>query len=251
MTYTPLPGSIADRAIGHICQLPKGTEIAAAPLAEAIECDPSSIPACLTSAVAAGILALRKHERLSYYSKGNGKPLAGKAPLAAQDDPDDPVDPPITQRQVQANGAEPLAVPPAARSVFDGHGALASMQGVAAKARPTPAAKPRPAGKGTRVYTAKKGKPAVATPRPRPAAPKVKAQRVPFAMAVAPAPIASIAPSAIAPPPPPPPLACALFNTGDLVIEAPDQPALRLTRPQARELVNYLQHIEAALQQST
>lgn len=251
MTYTPLPGSIADRAIGHICQLPKGTEIAAAPLAEAIECDRSSIPACLTAAVAAGILAVRKHERLSYYSKGNGKPLHPPVEPDEEDEAGAAAGRPehtFTQRKVQANGAEPLAVPPAARSVFDGHGALASMQGVAAKARPTPAAKARPVGKGTRVYTARKGKPAATRAAPTPAAPKVKAQRVPFAMAVAPAPIA---PATIAPPPPSPPLACALFNTGELVIEAPDQPALRLTRPQARELVNYLQHIEAALQQST
>jgi hypothetical protein len=45
-----------------------------------------------------------------------------------------------------------------------------------------------------------------------------------------------------------PSLSCALYNTGELVIEAFEKQPLRLNRNEVRELVDYLLHLDKALQ---
>lgn len=47
-----------------------------------------------------------------------------------------------------------------------------------------------------------------------------------------------------------PAVKCGLFNDGELRIEVPGQPELRLVKPQARQLVDYLDMIRGALEAS-
>lgn len=278
MNYTPLPGSVAARAIEHIYALPNSTQVASSALADLIDADRSCMSPCLLAAVKHGVLTARKIDGRISYSRGTGQPLAPPAE-PTDDEPDTPaakrkggkggqtgsgsnaghIEAEFTHRQVSAMGADKIALADdTARSVFDlatpklkqwlktpeGQRAAHAVETeAAAQVTKQTQAKTKANTKAAKASQAKAHKPTPA----KPAASKPLSVSQPMSQPVSqPTPMRSIAPTAV---PQPRPLSCALFNTGDLVIEAPDQPTLRLSRVQARELVTYLQRLDQAINQ--
>lgn len=86
-TYEPQPGTVAAKVLAYLRSQPAGTELANAPLAEAIGSDIGGLGPYLAPAVAHGALVRRKSadSRLVYWSLGNGIP-----PRADDDLDDDP-----------------------------------------------------------------------------------------------------------------------------------------------------------------
>lgn len=71
-TYTPRPGSFAEKAIEHFRAHPDAEESSSA-LAALVECKPESVSALMAAAVANGVLAMRREGRFCYFSLGTGE----------------------------------------------------------------------------------------------------------------------------------------------------------------------------------
>lgn len=236
MTYRFRPGSIAERAIAHIyaAKDPRG-ESHSVDLATALDVSINVISPCLKRAVKAGLLNKRAHQGKVLYSRGTVQ-SAHKQPLtedpAGRDtgDDDDAAADHFVHRRVKATDALPRVSTTAARSVFDlvppsgRGGADPGSKQQAAGPWKQPAAAAKAKGKSP-------GNPTSKTPAP---------QAATAFNSISPIPI---------PIPPERAMACALYNTGDLVIEVPDQHPIRLTRTQTRDLVSYLRHVEHSINQ--
>lgn len=98
MSYEPMPGTIAYRAIAWLKRQPAGTEVTASMWAEAIgNCDGESLMMCMKPALHAGIVKrFTKHgqQRPFWLTLGDGKPPVAQVP--EDEDDRDPL-PPRTQ----------------------------------------------------------------------------------------------------------------------------------------------------------
>lgn len=70
-TYTPRPGSFAEKAIEHFRAHPDAEESTSA-LAALIECKSENVSNLMKAAVANGVLAMRREGRFCYFSLGTG-----------------------------------------------------------------------------------------------------------------------------------------------------------------------------------
>ena len=103
MSYAPTPGSVADRAVKALGY--RAAPITTGQLADAVNCDSSSLSISLKAAVDHGLIVRdRRSPRVSFWSLGNGTPPEPR--LERNPQPDD--DPPI-HRLVPASEAPPLA----------------------------------------------------------------------------------------------------------------------------------------------
>lgn len=104
MSYTPKPGSAADRAVSYLGRV-KG-EVCTADLADAIACTPYGLGRTLGRAVDAGLLIKRQHKA------GTSAPLFWSLPAesvaeAVAPKPEPATDIPVVQRTVPAAEAGP------------------------------------------------------------------------------------------------------------------------------------------------
>ena len=205
------PGSIASRAIEHLRTLKKGESCTSPVLAEAIDCESSSVAAVLAPYVKTGTVAIRKDGRNNCYSIGSGKPQR-----EAGDEPPDHDEP--RQRTVRAT-AGGAAETNGHASVFHAAGAVPHPSSWAQPTTPPKASK--------KTGLARLARPAVVAQPTR---------RSRVAVEV-------IAPAADTPPQPRS-LTVGLFNTGELVIEVAKQLPVRLSREQTTELVDYLLRLD-------
>jgi hypothetical protein len=70
VSYTPKPGSTAQRAIAYLEKLPKGAEVMTSKIAEAINAPNDSIQPCMLPALSAGLVFARQkyeHPRAPYW----------------------------------------------------------------------------------------------------------------------------------------------------------------------------------------
>lgn len=229
--YVPKAGGLADRAISLLRSLPPGTRLSTTKLAAALGISAGNVSNNLKGAVVHGWIVAHG------FGKGYGLPAMPQAAVEPEEVP--AVDEP--QQRIVDAAVAPVIRTHGPSSVFDlGSSAVngsASPRRMRKNAAPT-AEEPLtpPEGKWLGWKPARRRKKKVAAQRPpkKPNPPAIAAQPKTHAVTTA----------------LPRPLACALFNTGDLVIEAPNQPPLRLTRPQARELVNYLELLRDAMGES-
>lgn len=106
-TYTPQPGTIPARVIAYLNQLPPGTELATAVLAEAVEVIPSAVQATLGAPMKHGAVICTKRDGINYWRLGAGIPAAH---LQASE----PDDAPVIQRVIPAATAPRIQLPPPA-----------------------------------------------------------------------------------------------------------------------------------------
>jgi hypothetical protein len=241
-TYTPKPGSVPARAIEHLHDMGPGSKLLTGDLARQIGVECHNLLPCIEKAIESGLLVLeRVSPRRAFVCLPNGDPAdvpqhklvsAAQAPrpatmaapsVFAMGDSLRPSMPP-------PNGAAEVAAPPNAASGFkrwlEGKGET-SAEGAHWRKQAKP--------KADHKSKAPLAKPAAkAKPGPRKAA--------------APAPATAI--TSVTPAPASPSVEVALFNSGSLHIEVPDQPPLRLSRTQARELVTYLERISTAIKET-
>lgn len=220
--YAPKPGSVAARALEHVLGFPIGTEVSGSDICAAIGHDKAAgISPFLDTAVTHGLLACRKDAatRQLFYSLG--------APRDVFDADERRGGKPL-QRTVKASD-KPLKAAPGPSSVFD-----------------TGTGTPPPSGfKGWLKREAEKpdSEPAAApAPKPTVKPPAVKVRRKDGSVQRIPRPLEPRLERTHTGPG----IACAMFNTGDLVIEVPGQPSLRLSAMQSADLVGYLQRFAAA-----
>lgn len=121
--YEPLPGSLPDRAIRILQDLPAGTWKPNAELAEELGCKPASMAALMATALKGGALRKRRMAmdlRLTEWALGDGTPEPGPPP----DEPLEPVVRPLRPVPVSAFDAarivaraesEPQPEPPVER----------------------------------------------------------------------------------------------------------------------------------------
>lgn len=83
-TYTPRPGSFAEKAVEHFRAHPDAEESSIA-LAALIECKSESVSALMQAAVANGLIATRREGRFCYFSLGTGEAVETDQPGADQE----------------------------------------------------------------------------------------------------------------------------------------------------------------------
>ena len=99
MSYAPTPGSVADRAVKALGY--RAAPITTGELADAVNCDSSSLSICLKAAVNHGLIVRdRRSPRVSFWSLGNGTPPEPR--LERSPEPEDPVTPPKGAQAAQA-----------------------------------------------------------------------------------------------------------------------------------------------------
>jgi hypothetical protein len=214
MSYTPRAGSIAASVIEHLLGKPKGTALTAAELCGFLN-QPTSIGlgSFLAHPVKHGILSVERRDGDGVLVYSLGKP---RDPVDADEERGGKPE----QRIVKAKSMAMTAAP-GPTSVFD--------QG---------AGTPPPSGfKGWLKRQAEEPAPA---PRTKPPARHVRTndgavRRIPQAI------VPRVEQTSL-----PPDICCAMFNTGDLLIEAPGQQPLRLNARQCADLVGYLQRFHSA-----
>lgn len=215
MNTTPRVGSVAAFSIDHLRSLGLHAEASASVIADAIDSDTTTVASCLAPYVKAGVLAVRREGRFVFFSV---RATGTRVPAEPDDDP--------PRRKAESQSAPN----PAGSSIFATAAAVPhpttwSAPKKAAKKQPIPAA-PKSKWKGKVAPKAIPKKSRRSKPKHRPAvARQLLTVQTPPAISVEPKPHA---------------LGVALFNTGDLVLEAPGAAPLRLNRAQTQDLLAYL-----------
>lgn len=209
--YQPAQGSTAARAIAHLATLPDGTWLRTRDLADAIGAPASGMMPNLQRAIDHGALQSRQAQGSRFLEWA--LPAALDAFEADERRGGRPV-----QRTVPAAAASPAGKPGPA-SVFELSGAPPTAANGLGWKQPKARAKAKTPGRPPR--------------KPR----KPRQAATPQALAL-------VAPASPAPPPADPSVVCAVFNTGELLIEARGQQPLRLAREQTRELLAWLRSFQ-------
>lgn len=240
-TYTPRPGSVAERAVHLLRKLPPGTEITTAALAEQINLpDCSALNSSLAGAVTAGLVAARKkggHARSPvFWSLSSSAPRAPvAAPAGARDDDadDDADDGKPRRRVVPAADAPPLKIVPPSLWRAPVHSATSEASSLADGIQTPDGAAAIPPAKAGRQTPQNGANRDASTGQSHGAegseSPPGRGENV--------TPVLGAAPAFT-----PAPFRCALFNDGELRIEWRGQ-VIDLEREQTEQLVRFLDRL--------
>jgi hypothetical protein len=202
MSYAPAAGTIAGRIIEHMRRSTIGTHFTPQELADAAQCAAGSMSTYLATAL--------RHKLVARIALGGGRTAFALLPGDAFE-ADEARGGRPQQTHVDAAAAPAMGkVGPA--SVFE-------LGGVGAP----PPADTMPAETPFKRWLEKRGEPSAEGPPRRRRAPSTSTAVIERIVVET-----------------PPELSCALFNTGDLVLEIPGTQPLRLSARQAADLVRYL-----------